>query len=153
MLYCRNLNNCARDDNRSILMSLEVKAVRNLNIAYILLLASNIGGALTVLPIFLQLLISSCCCVYIGCLSSTRLAKNEKGIILNYSKLLTEDEQVIKMSDAKQFPIYASCFLFGFYLLYKFVSKEIFTYLISIYFSITIVFSLSSIIFALIPFN
>lgn len=57
------------------------------------------------------------------------------------------------MSDAKQFPLYASCFLFGFYLLYKFVSKEIFTYLVSGYFSITIVFSLSSIFFGLIPFN
>lgn len=57
------------------------------------------------------------------------------------------------MSDAKQFPLYASCFLFGFYLLYKFVSKEIFTYLVSAYFSITIVFSLSSIFFGLIPFN
>ena len=96
-------------------MTTHPQPVRNLTIAYGLILAANIGGALLVLPIFLQLLINSCACVYIGCLLSTRLAKNEKGTVVNYSKVLGEDEQVISMSDAKQFPLYASAFLMGFY--------------------------------------
>lgn len=57
------------------------------------------------------------------------------------------------MADAKQFPIYASCFLFGFYILYKFVPKDIFTIVINTYFSITIVLSTSSIFEDLIPFS
>jgi minor histocompatibility antigen H13 len=134
-------------------MSVHPKPVRNLTFAYILILAANVAGGLLVLPIFWQLLINSCCCVYIGGLFSTRLAKNEKGEVVNYSKQLKEDEQVISMSDAKQFPIYASCFLFGFYLIYKVLPKEIFTYIINVYFSITIVLSTSAIFADVIPFS
>jgi len=134
-------------------MTTHPQPVRNLTIAYGLILAANIGGALLVLPIFLQLLINSCACVYIGCLLSTRLAKNEKGTVVNYSKVLGEDEQVISMSDAKQFPLYASAFLFGFYLLYKYLPKEVFTTIINIYFSITTVLSTSGIFTDVFPFS
>lgn len=72
-------------------MSITPKPVRSLTIAYLLILAANVGGAMLVLPIFWQLLINSCACVYIGCLFSTRLGKNEKKEIVNYSKLLKED--------------------------------------------------------------
>lgn len=134
-------------------MTVHPKPVRNLTIAYVLILAANVGGALLVLPIFWQLLINSCACVYIGCLLSTRLAKDEKGQVVNYSKVLGEDEQVISMADAKQFPLYASAFLFGFYLLYKYLPKEIFTYIINIYFSMTTVLSISGIFVDLLPFS
>jgi minor histocompatibility antigen H13 len=134
-------------------MTVHPKPVRNLTIAYVLILAANVGGALLVLPIFWQLLINSCSCVYIGCMLSTRLAKNDKGEVVNYSKLLKEDEQVISMSDAKQFPLYASAFLFGFYVLYKYLPKEIFTYIINTYFSLTTVLSTSSIFVDLFPFT
>jgi minor histocompatibility antigen H13 len=134
-------------------MTTHPKPVRNLTIAYGLILAANIGGALLVLPIFLQLLINSCACVYIGCLLSTRLAKNEKGAVVNYSKVLGEDEQVISMSDAKQFPLYASAFLFGFYVLYKYLPKEVFTTIINVYFSITTVLSTSGIFADVFPFS
>lgn len=67
-------------------MSITPKPVRSLTIAYLLILAANAGGAMLVLPIFWQLLINSCACVYIGCLFSTRLGKNKTGEIVNYSK-------------------------------------------------------------------
>lgn len=57
------------------------------------------------------------------------------------------------MKDAKQFPIYASCFLLGFYLVYKVLPKEVFTLIINCYFSLTIVLSTSSIFNDAIPFS
>jgi minor histocompatibility antigen H13 len=72
---------------------------------------------------------------------------------LNYSKVLGEDEQVISMADAKQFPLYASAFLFGFYILYKYLPKEIFTYIINVYFSLTTVLSTSGIFADAFPFS
>lgn len=57
------------------------------------------------------------------------------------------------MSDAKQFPLYASAFLFGFYLLYKFLPKEFFTMIINVYFSLTTVLSTSGIFADVFPFS
>lgn len=57
------------------------------------------------------------------------------------------------MSDAKQFPLYASAFLFGFYVLYKFLPKEVFTYIINTYFSFTTILSISGIFVDVIPFT
>lgn len=95
------------------------------------------------MPVFLQLLLNTCACVYIGCLLSTRLAKDSSGKVLNYNKSLEGNEAVIGMSEAKQFPLVASAFLFGIYVLYKILPKEVFMGLVNSYFSITIVMSIS----------
>lgn len=57
------------------------------------------------------------------------------------------------MSDAKQFPIYASAFLFGFYLLYKFLPKEFFMLIVNSYFSVVTVLSTSALFVDIIPFS
>ena len=57
------------------------------------------------------------------------------------------------MKEAKQFPLVASCFLFGIYLLYKYLSKYIFMALVNVYFSTAIVMSISSILLELLPFG
>lgn len=134
-------------------MTAHLKPVRGVLIPAILLLAANIGGGLLILPIFWQLLINTCCCVYIGGIYSTRLARNNRGEIQNYNKNLSEDEQVISFADAKQFPLYASAFLFGFYLLFKYLPKAIFNIIINVYFSATTVLSISSIFADVIPFS
>lgn len=69
-------------------MSLGRQPVRNLILAYAVLLGTNIAGGLLIMPVFLQLLLNTCACVYIGCLLSTRLAKDKDGQIVNYSKSL-----------------------------------------------------------------
>lgn len=79
-------------------MSLGRQPVRNLMLAYIVLLGTNIAGGLLVMPVFLQLLLNTCSCVYIGCLLSTRLAKDKEGRVLNYNKSLEGNEAVIGMS-------------------------------------------------------
>lgn len=127
--------------------------VRSLTLAYVVLLAANVGGALLLLPIWVQLLANTVACVYIGCLLSTRLPSAENGELLSFSKQLNEDESVISMSDAKQFPLVASAFLFGFYLLFKVLPKEVFVGLVNAYFSITTVLSVSGIFADMLPFS
>lgn len=104
-------------------MSVGRQPIRSLVLAYVVLIGTNIAGGLLVMPIFLQLLLNTCACVYIGCLLSTRLSKDSSGRLVNYSKSLEENETVIGMKEAKQFPIVASAFLFGIYVLYKFLPK------------------------------
>lgn len=69
-------------------MSVGRQPVRSLVLAYAVLLGTNIAGGLLVMPVFLQLLLNTCACVYIGCLLSTRLTKDSTGRIVNYSKNL-----------------------------------------------------------------
>ena len=134
-------------------MSVQRKPIRSLVFAYVAILATNIAGGLLVMPIFLQLLINTCACVYIGCLMATRLETGEDKKIRNFNKSLNEDEAVIGMSEAKKFPIIASCFLFGIYLLYKFLPKTVFMGIINVYFSASIVLSTSGLAVELIPFS
>ena len=72
--------------------------------ASIVLLATNIAAAMLILPTFPQLLLNTCCLVYIGCILSSRLPKNQKGHLLPYNRQLQGDDDVISMKDAKQFP-------------------------------------------------
>lgn len=74
-------------------------------------------------PTFVQLLLNTCCVVYMGCLLSTRLSKDKEGKLVSFSKELDEDQSVISMKEAKQFPLVASCFLFGIYVLFKVLPK------------------------------
>jgi hypothetical protein len=62
--------------------------IRNLIPAYIVLLGTNIAGGLLLLPTFVQLLLNTCACVYIGCIFSTRLSNNADGTVNNYNKSL-----------------------------------------------------------------
>jgi len=119
----------------------------------VLLVLTNVLGGLLVMPISLQLLFNTCCCVYIGCIISTRLAKNPNGTLVSYSKLLQEDESVIGMDEAKQFPLIASAFLFGFYLLYKVLPPALFKGIVTTYFSATTVYSISALFLDFLPFS
>lgn len=51
----------------------------NHTLPLMLLVVTNILGGLHVLPIFVQLLISSSTCVYLGCILSGRLSKAKDG--------------------------------------------------------------------------
>lgn len=125
--------------------------IRSIIPAAIVLLATNIGGGLLLLPTFVQLLLNTCSVVYIGCILSTRLVRANNGELLNYSKSLEENESVISMKEAKQFPLIASAFLFGIYLLYKALPKEMFMGIINGYFSFTIVMSISGLLAESLP--
>jgi hypothetical protein len=51
-----------------------------------------------------------------------------------------------------KFPIVASCFLFGFYLLYKFVNKDIVNFLITLQFCLATVISTSNLLLSFVEF-
>ena len=65
--------------------------IRNLLPAYIILLGTNVAAGFLLLPTFVQLLLNTCACVYIGCIFSTRLSKNSDGTINNFNKSLEEN--------------------------------------------------------------
>ena len=88
----------ARDNNKSFKeMTTEKKTVRSIIFAALVVLATNIGGGLLLLPTFPQLLLNTCAVVYMGCLLSTKLAKDKDGKLVNFSKELDESEAVIGM--------------------------------------------------------
>lgn len=62
--------------------------IRNLLPAYIILIGTNVAAGLLLLPTFVQLLLNTCACVYIGCIFSTRLSKNTDGTVNNFNKSL-----------------------------------------------------------------
>lgn len=94
--------------------------IRNRTIASVLILLANLGGFLHLLPVFPQLLINSSCCVYLGTIMSTKLKRSRDDTIVEEDK--GKDRERIGQKEALRFPIVASAFLFGFYLIYKYVS-------------------------------
>lgn len=120
-------------------------------IPLLLLLITNVLGGLHLIPIFIQLLISSCSCVYLGCILSGRLSKGTDGAICSAAH--EEDSQVIGKKEALKFPIVASAFLFGFYLIYKYVNKDIVNFLITLQFCISTIISTTNIAIEVIPFG
>ena len=130
-----------------------LKPLRSIWFAAFVLVATNVAAGLLLLPTFPQLLLNTCSCVYIGCLLSTRLPADKQGHLQPYNRQLSGDEAVITMAEAKQFPLYASAFLFGFYCLFKVLPKAIFKAIINVYFSLTTVFSVSSLLVDLLPFS
>ena len=133
-------------------MSATRKPIRSLVLPAVILLATNLAASQYIVPIFLQLLLNTCTVVYMGCILSTRLFKDKDQKLVNYSKSLEDNEAVIGMSEAKQFPFVASAFLFGIYLLYKFLPKEVFMGIINVYFSTTIVMSISALLTEVLPY-
>ena len=67
-------------------MSNEHKPVRSIILPALILLATNIGGGLLIVPTFVQLLLNTCCVVYMGCLLSTLLSKDKEAKLVSFSK-------------------------------------------------------------------
>ena len=124
--------------------------VRSLIFPAIVVLAANIAGGFHLIPVFVQLLLNSTAVVYIGCISSSQV-KRQKGYLLVASSE-SGDEETIGMKEAIKFPIVASCFLFGIYLIYKYFDANITTLLITSYFCISTLFSTAELITPLLPF-
>ena len=56
--------------------------VRNRTIASALILIANFLGFLHLIPVFPQLLINSCCCVYLGTIMSTKLKRSKDNTLI-----------------------------------------------------------------------
>ena len=81
-------------------------------------------------PAFVQLILNSLACVYVGCMANSKIRVN-KGIhhynILEANRLekvaTTEGDEKMTQKDAAMFPVYLSGYLFGLYLLFKVLDK------------------------------
>lgn len=83
-------------------------------------------------PVPINVVATSTAIVYIGCHRSLRLRDphDEEGNVKS-----AEDREVMTQKDAMKFPLVGSCALFGLYLLFKFLDKDLVNLLLSLYFS------------------
>ena len=116
---------------------------------FVLIILSNLLGYLHLLPVFPQLLINSSACVYIGVILSSKLRRNGDNLTAADKE---KDAESIGHKEALRFPIFASIFLFGFYLVYKYISKDLVNTLITLQFCLATIISTSNLLEGLIPF-
>ena len=116
----------------------------------ILILLANIAGWLHVLPVFVQLVINSSCCVYLGTIMSSKIFKSKNGEFGLSEK--DKDAEHIGKKEALKFPVVASVFLFGFYIIYKYVNKDWVNFFITLQFCFATIISTSTILEPVLPF-
>jgi len=78
-------------------------------------------------PVPLNLVVSATAIIYIGSHRSLRLR--------DHGAIPAEEREVMTQKDAYKFPLIGSVVLFGLYLLFKFLDKDLVNLLLSIYFS------------------
>lgn len=110
-----------------------------LNLAYILLVGFWAISYFVVLPVPLNLIVTSTAIVYIGSHRSLNLLISEKD-----GGLAHDEREVLSARDAYKFPIVGSLALFGLYLAFKFFDKDTVNLILSLYFSAIGVFTLTS---------
>lgn len=129
----------------------EVLVKSNLvQIATIILVGINLLPLVANIPVFVQLLLSSCCCVYIGCSFASRVAQHPEGDVIKAKK--TSDEETVTTQDAMRFPITASIVLFSLYVLYKYVSPDLVNFLLKLQFCLLTVVSMTNLLMPYLPF-
>jgi minor histocompatibility antigen H13 len=110
-----------------------------LTLAYVALFAIWGASGFVLIPVPVNLIITSSLIVFIGCHRSLRLLKTpEQG---GSSK---EDKEVLSAQDAYKFPFIGSAALFGLYVAFKYFDKETVNLLLTIYFCLVGIFTLTS---------
>ena len=100
-----------------------------------ILIFIHIAASFTNVPTAVQLILNSVCCLYMGCFIAAKIdsKKDKDG---KYKKAaLGEDIEIMQEKDAMMFPVIGSCILFGIYLLYKFVNKELLSIIFTVHFT------------------
>lgn len=90
------------------------------------------------LPVNVNLLLHSCCIIYIGSTLSFKL-KNK-----TLKEGEEKEQEVMTSKDAAMFPLIGSCMLFGLYVLFKVFDKEWVNLLLTAYFAILGTYSLTA---------
>jgi len=90
------------------------------------------------LPVSVNLIATSTLIVYIGCHRSLRLLLSEAD-----GGIPTKDKEVMSAKDAYRFPFIGSAALFGLYVVFKYFDKDTVNLVLSVYFSLIGVFTLT----------
>jgi hypothetical protein len=123
----------------------------NVSVAFMLLAIMNVLPLVIGIPVFIQLLVSSSCCVYIGCSFASKVAEHPSGEVIKAKK--GSDEETVTTQDALRFPITASIVLFSLYLLYKYVSPTLVNLLLTLQFCLLTIISISNLVIPYLPFS
>jgi minor histocompatibility antigen H13 len=106
--------------------------------AYVILLSFWGISYFIAIPISLNLIVTSTTIVFIGSIRSLTLLDSH-----THTGEKVERE-ILSSSDAYKFPIFGSCSLFGLYLAFKYLDKDMVNLVISIYFSVVGVFTITT---------
>jgi hypothetical protein len=60
----------------------------NVIVAFLLLIIMNVLPLMVSIPVFIQLLVSSSCCVYIGCSFASKVAEHPSGEVIKAKKAI-----------------------------------------------------------------
>jgi minor histocompatibility antigen H13 len=107
--------------------------------SYVLLFLFWISSNFIVIPVPLNLVVTSTLIVYIGSHRSLRLIISEQD-----GGKPAADKEIISQSDAYKFPFIGSAALVSLYVAFKYFDKDMVNLLMSIYFSLVGVFTLTS---------
>lgn len=109
-----------------------------LSFSYIALVAIWGISNFIALPVSVNLIITSTLIIYIGSHRSLRLLIHETD-----GGVAAKDKEVISAKDAYRFPFVGSAALFGLYVAFKYFDKETVNLLLSLYFSVIGIFTLT----------
>lgn len=110
-----------------------------LNLAYFLLVIFWGISYFVVLPVPVNLIVTSTAIIYIGSHRSLNLLVSEAD-----GGFAHDEKEVLSAKDAYKFPIVGSLALFGLYLAFKYFDKDTVNLVLSLYFSLIGVFTLTS---------
>ena len=109
-----------------------------LTLSYLVLFAIWGLSSVILIPVPVNLIVTSTLIVYIGCHRSLRLLKTEA-----QGGAKSEEKETLTAQDAYMFPFIGSGALFGLYVAFKYFDKETVNLLLSFYFCIVGVFTLT----------
>ncbi len=110
-----------------------------LNLAYFLLVIFWGISYFVVLPVPVNLIVTSTAIIYIGSHRSLNLLVSEADCGFAH-----DEKEVLSAKDAYKFPVVGSLALFGLYLAFKYFDKDTVNLVVSLYFSLIGVFTLTS---------
>lgn len=111
-----------------------------LNISYLLLLGFWAASYFVLIPVPVNLIVSATSIVFIGSVRSLRLLSAEE-----------HEKETISADDAYKFPLIGSASLFGLYLVFKYFDKDTVNLILSGYFSLMGVGTLTSFLSKMFP--
>lgn len=100
-------------------------------VAALLLLALTFVSSVVIIPINVTMIGMASTIIYIGAHFSIHLKDKE-------------EEEAMTQKDAYMFPIVGSCMLFGLYILFKIFDKDLVNLVLSLYFTLIIMYTLTS---------
>lgn len=122
--------------------------IRLLLLANLLLFSFWAASYFILIPVPLNLIVSATSIVFIGAHRSLKLVLSEED-----GGMSAEDKETLTVEDAYKFPIIGSAALFSLYFVFKYFDKDTVNLVLSIYFSVIGVFTLTSFLCKFIPFG